>query len=71
MGTPRKIGLQTWLKLTYGEDAPTKYTGRRWCKAGKIYPAPEKHGREWMLAPDAIYVDAAHNDSLIERLRRG
>lgn len=71
MSTPRKIGLQTWLDQTYGRDAPTRKTAQRWCKTGKIYPSPEKHGRDWMLVPDAIYVDKDHNDSLIERLRRG
>jgi hypothetical protein len=30
----RRISLETWLVTTYGEDAPTLNTARRWAREG-------------------------------------
>ena len=51
------ISLETWLAQTYGGDAPGIATARRWARDGKIYPAPEKHGRRYFVDPDARYTD--------------
>lgn len=36
---------------------PSLSTLRRWTREGRIYPAPELHGKEYKVQPDAIYVD--------------
>ena len=62
----KRISLETWLEMVYGEDAPAIETARRWCRLGKIYPKPEKHGRAYFLSPDARYTEAPR---LIDRVR--
>lgn len=67
----RRITLQTWITLTYGDDAPTMDTARKWCRDGKIQPQPKKHGREYYCSPDAEYVDGS-TPTLVQRIiRRG
>ena len=34
----------------------TPQTLQRWARGGNIYPAPEKHGREYRVQPGAIYI---------------
>jgi len=60
VSAPKKITLEAWLDATYGEGAPAILTARRWCREGRIYPKPEKHGRAYYLAPDARYIDPAN-----------
>lgn len=55
------ITLRDWAKAMYGDSAPKLPTLRTWAKSGKILPAPEKHGREFFVVPDARYV-AANDD---------
>ncbi|HBT4923495.1 TPA: excisionase [Klebsiella pneumoniae] len=43
-------------KLPEGEQASLS-TLRRWTREGRIYPAPELHGKEYKVTPDAQYVD--------------
>jgi hypothetical protein len=76
MTEPRLISLDRWRALTYGDDprAPCLQTVYRWCRAGKIQPPPEKHGRAYFLDPDARYTDRPEptpdqRPSLIERIR--
>jgi Excisionase-like protein len=57
MCTGKLISLETWLRMTYGEDAPTIHTARRWAREKRIVPAPQKHGRTYFVRPDARYVD--------------
>lgn len=64
----RRVLLETWLRETYGDDAPDIATARRWCRKGKIYPAPEKHGRSYFVHPEARYTDKA-GTSLLDRIR--
>lgn len=60
------VSIETWLAQTYGDDAPAIDTARRWCREGKIYPKPEKHGRSYFLTPSARYTESP---TLIDRLR--
>lgn len=55
------IPLRDWAKAIYGTAAPKPPTLRNWAKNGKIFPCPEKHGREYFVMPDARYV-AANDD---------
>lgn len=41
-------------------------TLRRWCRTGKIYPAPKKHGRTYFVEETAEYV-ADYNDAAFMR----
>jgi len=73
--------LETWAAKTYGTEAPSINTLRRWCREGFIRPAPQKHGRAYYVSPNARYDDyrkpnRAHNDAggkrtLAERLSGG
>lgn len=57
MNRPRLITLESWLQATYGEDAPSILTARRWAREGRIDPAPKKHGRAYFVEPAATYSD--------------
>ncbi|ORJ20050.1 excisionase [Rouxiella silvae] len=51
------LTLEEWRDLKYKEYKPTVQTLQRWARDGKIYPAPEKHGRQYVVRTDAIYVN--------------
>ncbi|TKY81785.1 excisionase [Pectobacterium polonicum] len=52
------ITLNEWCERHYSKDSlPKIQTLQRWARAGKIYPAPEKHGREYRVSEDAIYIN--------------
>ncbi|HFQ6850561.1 TPA: excisionase [Enterobacter cloacae] len=50
------LNLQEWAAEVY-TTPPSLSTLRRWTREGRIYPAPELHGKEYKVHPDAIYVD--------------
>jgi hypothetical protein len=50
------VSLESWLRLTYGGDAPSIKTARRWARESRICPAPQKHGRTYFVPPDARYI---------------
>ncbi|EIK7095334.1 excisionase [Escherichia coli] len=50
------LNLQEWAAEIY-TTPPSLSTLRRWTREGRIYPAPELHGKEYKVQPDAIYVD--------------
>ncbi|MCE1500442.1 excisionase [Enterobacter hormaechei] len=50
------LNLQEWAAEVY-TTPPSRSTLRRWTREGRIYPAPELHGKEYKVQPDAIYVD--------------
>lgn len=50
------LNLQEWAAEVY-TTPPSLSTLRRWTRDGRIYPAPELHGKEYKVQPDAIYVD--------------
>lgn len=50
------LNLQEWAAEVY-TTPPSLSTLRRWTREGRIYPAPELHGKEYKVQPDAIYVD--------------
>ena len=52
-----KITLEAWAKSVYGQKAPCLSTLRGWCRDGKIFPTPQKHGRSYFLEPDSRYID--------------
>jgi hypothetical protein len=66
---PKLITLEEWIRLTYGE-AVNIGTARRWCRDGRIYPAPQKHGRSYFVCPEARYTDphAPPRPRLIDRI---
>ncbi|AUW39935.1 excisionase [Serratia liquefaciens] len=50
------LTLEEWSEKTYESKQPSIKTLRRWARSGNIYPAPEKHGREYRVKPNAIYI---------------
>lgn len=52
------LTLLQWAAEKY-ETPPSLRTLRRWTQQGCIYPAPELHGREYKVRPDAVYVDTS------------
>ncbi|EKN3736442.1 TPA: excisionase [Yersinia enterocolitica] len=79
------LTLEEWAEETYRSKQPTSQTLQRWARGGNIYPAPEKHGREYRVRPDAIYIQPksyrlakeilktspSTSSSLIERIIHG
>ncbi len=63
------ISLDAWASATYGDAMPCPDTLRRWCREGRIYPQPQKHGRCYWLEPNAQYVDI-NDTSLLARIRK-
>ncbi|MEL4885675.1 excisionase [Pectobacterium betavasculorum] len=51
------ITLNEWCERNYSGNQPTIQTLQRWARAGKIYPAPEKHGREYRVNEDAVFIN--------------
>ncbi|WP_279062915.1 excisionase [Lelliottia amnigena] len=78
------LNLQEWAQEKY-ETPPSLSTLRRWTREGRIYPAPELHGKEYKVHPEAIYVDPSKKNlrakakhmtlpaggTLLERLTNG
>ncbi|HFF8547232.1 TPA: excisionase [Kluyvera cryocrescens] len=78
------MNLLEWANSVYSTP-PSLSTLRRWCREGRIYPAPERHGKEYRLLPDSIYVDPSKKNlrpkaarqelptkgTLLERLKHG
>lgn len=63
------VSLETWLRDTYGDDAPKISTARKWCRDGKLSPRPEKHGRSYFVDPATRYTDRPiGKPRLVERL---
>jgi hypothetical protein len=60
--------LEEWARSNY-EQPPSEYTLRRWVKAGKIFPAPEKQGRAYFVVPHARYVGDFNSPSFLEAIR--
>jgi len=51
------VPLEEWARATYASGCPSIYTLRRWCKAGRIFPIPEKHGRSYYVTENARYIE--------------
>lgn len=55
--------LEQWAKAKFGDNAPKNVTTlRRWARAGKIIPPPNKVGKNYMVKPDAKYHDEFSNE---------
>ena len=52
----RLLQLEVWAQNIYGDQRPEINTLRRWARDGKITPAPQKHGRQYFVVPDAVLV---------------
>ncbi|MDA5483090.1 excisionase [Yersinia intermedia] len=79
------LTLEEWAEETYRSKQPTPQALQRWARGGNIYPAPEKHGREYRVQPGAIYIQPKSyrlakkiikaspdvNSPLIERINHG
>jgi hypothetical protein len=72
--TMSMITLERWAALTYGEAAPHTNTLRRWAREARIYPVPQKHGRQYYVQPDARYMTGAVSTQagqLLARIEKG
>lgn len=65
----QKLPLTDWAARQYAKP-PTLATLRRWVREGKIYPAPELHGRAYVVEPEARYLVERPGPrlSLVERM---
>lgn len=52
---PRLVPLKEWAKLVFGDYAPHVNTLHRWVNDGRIYPQPQKVGKNWFVKPTAEY----------------
>lgn len=57
--------LEAWARAKYGEHAPSIYTLRRWCKNGRIYPIPEKHGAKYFVTENARYIENYNTSAML------
>lgn len=64
-----KMTLEKWAARHYGEDAPNVQTLRRWCRDGKIFPIPEKHGRSYFVQDTARYVGDFNDPAFMGSIR--
>lgn len=51
------LTLEEWSDKNYESHKPSIQTLWRWARNGCIYPAPEKHGRQYRVQPTAIYIN--------------
>lgn len=76
------LTLEEWSEKTYEGKRPTLQTLQRWARNGNLYPAPQKHGKEYRVREDAIYIDpkkrvmtnvssTTYPAGLIDRIRNG
>lgn len=52
-----KMTLQEWAIKQYGQHAPCKATLCSWARNGNLFPQPQKIGRQWLIDPNAQYVE--------------
>ncbi|PRD14021.1 excisionase [Pantoea coffeiphila] len=48
--------LTEWCDAHYTDKKPALTTLQKWARNGNFYPAAEKHGRQYRLREDAIYI---------------
>lgn len=63
------LSLEDWARAEYGDSAPGIDTLRRWARDARISPAPEKHGRTYMVKRGAKYANAPRR-RLVQRIKR-
>ena len=63
------ITLADWARANYGQKPPHVNTLRRWCRDGKIFPIPRKHGRSYFLEETARYVGDYNDPAFMGRMR--
>ena len=61
------LTLSEWDKLVYKNNSHSLNTLRRWARDGYIYPAPQKHGREYLVEKSAIYRNPHRTTSKLQR----
>jgi hypothetical protein len=65
------ITLQAWAARKF-DPVPHRNTLQRWARDGSIVPRPFKLGRDYMVRPDARYInEPAPGKRLAERLSHG
>ncbi|CAI1111133.1 excisionase [Serratia quinivorans] len=52
----KSITLEEWAQMKFSQPYKLN-TLRMWARTGRIYPAPEKVGRDWQVQPNAVYVN--------------
>lgn len=64
------VTLDDWAKARYSENAlPNRDTLRRWAREGKLFPAPQKQGRTYVLPENAEYVDNYNDTDFMRKVR--
>ncbi len=69
MMEPKLLPLDDWARATYGDRAPGIGTLRRWARDAMISPRPEKHGRTYMVVPEAKYAPQSRRPRLVDRIK--
>lgn len=69
--SPKLVTLDIWAARVYGDGAPGIDTLRRWAREARINPQPEKHGRAYMVRPDARYAPDTRRPRLVDRIKHG
>ncbi|QKJ87466.1 Excisionase [Paramixta manurensis] len=50
------LTLDEWCEENYPGKKPSHQTLMRWARNGNLYPPAEKHGREYRVKPETIYI---------------
>ena len=64
-----KTTLEKWAAAQYGDSAPSIKTLRAWVRDARIYPLPQKHGRQYYIEESARYVGDFHDPEFMGRMR--
>lgn len=58
----KPVPLPVWANKLRGDYPPSMKTVYRWIAQGRIYPRPEKIGRDYFVLETARYVDPRDPD---------
>lgn len=64
------VPISAWAASRY-DPPPSAWVLRKWCRAGEIFPAPERVGKEWYVAENARRITASSlpHGGLVERMQ--
>lgn len=51
----KQITLEAWAEAQF-DPPPSRYTLRKWARNCRIFPVPQKVGREYRVDPHARYI---------------
>lgn len=64
----KTITLLEWAEQKFSQPYKLN-TLRMWARTGRIYPAPEKIGRDWQVNPNAQYVNPRNPKDVAEKAK--